>query len=124
MRRSTMKALFYEYPPCSTCKKARTYLSEHNIDFTAFHIVEETPTEKQLQEWIQRSSYDVKKFFNTSGNAYKEMQLKDKLPTMSEEEKIALLASNGMLIKRPLLVLEEDVIPGFKEVIYKEKLGI
>lgn len=124
MRRSTMKALFYEYPPCSTCKKARTYLSEHNIDFTAFHIVEETPTEKQLQEWIQRSSYDVKNFFNTSGNAYKEMQLKDKLPTMSEEEKIALLASNGMLIKRPLLVLEEDVIPGFKEVIYKEKLGI
>lgn len=119
-----MKPLFYEYPPCSTCKKARTYLSEHNIDFTAFHIVEETPTEKQLQEWIQRSSYDVKNFFNTSGNAYKEMQLKDKLPTMSEEEKIALLASNGMLIKRPLLVLEADVIPGFKEVIYKEKLGI
>lgn len=119
-----MKPLFYEYPPCSTCKKARKYLSEHNIDFTAFHIVEETPTENQLQEWIQRSSYDVKKFFNTSGNAYKEMQLKDKLPTMSEEEKIALLASNGMLIKRPLLILEDDVIPGFKEVIYQEKLGI
>ena len=103
--------LFLEYPKCSTCQKAKKWLDEHNIEYTDRHIVEENP------------SYDeLKKFFNTSGMLYREMQLKDKLATMSEEEQLRLLATNGMLVKRPLLVNGEKVLTGFKESQWAENM--
>ena len=110
-----MKNLFLWYPKCSTCQKAKKYLENNHIPFEERHIVEETPTKEELAKWIKQSKIEVKKFFNTSGLKYKELNLKEKLPTMSEEEKIELLASNGMLIKRPLFIKEEMVLIGFKE---------
>ena len=107
--------LFIEYPKCSTCKKAKKYLEEHGIEFEDRHIVEENPTKEELAEWIRISGKPVKKFFNTSGMKYRELGLKDKLPQMSEEEQIELLASDGMLVKRPLLIDGEMVLTGFKE---------
>ena len=107
--------LFIEYPKCSTCKKAKKYLEEHGIEFEDRHIVEENPTKEELAEWIRISGKPVKKFFNTSGMKYRELGLKDKLPHMSEEEQIELLASDGMLVKRPLLIDGEMVLTGFKE---------
>ena len=107
--------LFIEYPKCSTCKNAKKWLESHGAKFEDRHIVEQPPTVAELTEWIPRSGLPLKRFFNTSGLKYKELGLKDKLAAMSEEEQIAILASDGMLIKRPLLVLENTVIPGFKE---------
>ena len=112
--------LFIEYPKCSTCKKAKKYLEEHGIEFEDRHIVEENPTKEELAEWIRISGKPVKKFFNTSGMKYRELGLKDKLPQMSEEKQIELLASDGMLVKRPLLIDGEMVLAGFKEAEWPE----
>lgn len=111
---------FIEYPKCTTCQKAKKYLDSHNIQYTDRMIKEETPTVKELTKWIKDNNIEIKKMFNTSGLKYKELNLKEKLPTMSEEEKIKLLASDGMLIKRPLLVMDDKVLVGFKEKEYQE----
>ncbi|HIZ79353.1 MAG TPA: arsenate reductase family protein [Candidatus Lachnoclostridium stercorigallinarum] len=116
--------LFVEYPKCSTCQKAGKWLREHSVEYRDRHIVEDNPTEEELKTWIQASGLPVKKFFNTSGKKYKELGLKDRLPAMSEAEQIALLATDGMLVKRPLLVGDGFVIPGFKEKEWEEKLGV
>lgn len=110
-----MVRLFIEYPKCTTCKKAKKFLEEHGVEFIDRHIVEDNPTAEELTEWISRSGLPVKRFFNTSGMKYRELKLKDKLPQMSEEEQIQLLASDGMLVKRPLVVEEDRVLVGFKE---------
>lgn len=114
--------LFLEYPKCSTCKKAKKWLDGHQVVYDDRHIVEENPTFEELRDWYGRSGMPLKKFFNTSGMLYKEMKLKDKLPTMSEEEQLRLLATNGMLVKRPLIVDGNTVITGFKEAEWSEKL--
>ena len=116
--------LFIEYPRCSTCQKAGKWLREHSVEYQDRHIVEDRPTEEELKTWIQTSGLPVKKFFNTSGKKYKELGLKDRLPSMSDGEQIALLATDGMLVKRPLLVGDGFVIPGFKEKEWPEKLGL
>ena len=115
--------LFLHYPKCSTCQKAKKWLDEHNIDYTERYIVEDNPTHDELKDWYSKSGLPLKKFFNTSGLLYKEMKLKDKLPTMSEEEQLKLLATNGMLVKRPLVVKEDTVLVGFKEAEWMEKLN-
>ncbi len=107
--------LFIEYPKCSTCKKAKKHLEELGVSFEDRHIVEENPTKEELTEWIAASGYPVKKFFNTSGMKYRELGLKDRLPQMTDEEKIELLATDGMLVKRPLLIDGERILVGFKE---------
>lgn len=117
-----MKNIFIEYPKCSTCKKAKKWLEENNIEFEDRNIVEETPTVKELTEWIKKSKEDVRKWFNTSGLKYKELNLKEKLLTMNEEEKITLLASDGMLIKRPIVISDKGILVGFKEEKWKEML--
>lgn len=109
-----MNPLFLQYPACSTCQKAKKWLIENNIEYTNRLIVEDNPTIEELKEWISRSGLPIKKFFNTSGLVYKELQLSKKLPDMSEEEQIALLASNGKLVKRPLVVTDSFVLVGFK----------
>lgn len=114
--------LFINYPKCSTCQKAKKWLDAHKVDYTERHIVENNPTYEELKEWHQRSGLPLKRFFNTSGMLYKEMQLKDKLPTMSEDEQLQILATNGMLVKRPLIVKEDAVLTGFKEAEWEEKL--
>ena len=114
--------LFICYPKCSTCQKAKKWLDEHNIKYTERHIVEDNPTYEELKEWHEKSALPLKKFFNTSGLLYKEMQLKDKLPDMSEEEQLKLLATNGMLVKRPLVVGDDVVLVGFKEKEWTDKL--
>ena len=118
-----MATLFLQYPACSTCQKAKKWLTENNIEFTNRLIVEENPTVEELKAWIPRSGLPVKKFFNTSGLVYKELKLSEKLPAMSEEEQIKLLATNGMLVKRPLLIDGDTVLIGFKEAEWSEKLG-
>ena len=117
-----MKVLFIEYPKCSTCKKAKNWLIENDIEFEDRHILENTPKKEELKKWIKESGKDIKSFFNTSGLKYKEMGLKDKLPNMEEDKKVELLASNGMLIKRPLLITDNSVLIGFKEEEWKEKI--
>ena len=107
--------LFLCYPRCTTCQKAKKWLDENKIEYTERHIVENNPTYEELKEWYEKSGLPLKKFFNTSGLLYKEMQLKDKIPTMSEEEQLKLLATNGMLVKRPLVVKEDLVLVGFKD---------
>lgn len=107
--------LFIEYPKCSTCKKAKKHLEELGVSFEDRHIVEENPTKEELTEWISVSGYPVKKFFNTSGIKYRELGLKDRLPQMTDEEKIELLATDGMLVKRPLLIDGDRILVGFKE---------
>ena len=114
-----MKNIFIEYPKCSTCKKAKKWLEENNIEFQARNIIEETPTVKELTEWIKESGLDIKKWFNTSGLKYKELNLKEKLLNISDKEKIELLASDGMLIKRPILVSDKGIYVGFKEEKWK-----
>lgn len=109
-----MKPVFLQYPACNTCQKAKKWLKENNIEFTDRLIVEDRPTVDELRTWIPLSGLPVKKFFNTSGLVYKELQLKEKLPSMGEEEQIALLATNGKLVKRPLVVTSEFVLVGFK----------
>mgnify|MGYP000387697845 CR=1 FL=1 len=114
--------LFLEYPKCSTCQKAQKWLDEHQISYEDRHIVENNPTFEELKDWHERSGLSLKKFFNTSGMLYKEMKLKDKLPEMSEEEQLKLLATDGMLVKRPLVVDGDTVLTGFREVEWTEKL--
>lgn len=110
-----MKNIFIQYPKCSTCQKAKKWLEQNSIEFTDRNIVTETPTVEELTKWIQSSEQDIKKWFNTSGLKYKELNLKDKLLSMTEKEKISLLASDGMLIKRPLLITDKGIFIGFKE---------
>ena len=114
--------LLIQYPKCSTCQKAKKWLEAHNITYTERHIVDDNPSYEELKEWYGKSGLPLKKFFNTSGLLYKDMQLKDKLPTMSEEDQLKLLASNGMLVKRPLLVQDDGILVGFKEAEWAEKL--
>jgi len=114
--------LFLCYPKCTTCQKAKKWLEEQKIEYTERHIAENNPTYEELKEWHEKSGLPLKKFFNTSGLLYKEMQLKDKLVTMGEEEMLQLLATNGMLVKRPLLINGETVLVGFKESEWSEKL--
>ena len=115
--------LFLHYPKCSTCQKAKKWLDEHNIEYTERHIVEDNPTYDELKKWYVTSGLSLKKFFNTSGLLYKEMNLKDKLFTMSEEAQLELLSTNGMLVKRPLIVKGDAVLVGFKEAEWIEKLN-
>ena len=112
--------LFLCYPRCSTCKKARKWLEEHNIEFNERDIAEENPNFDELQAWYKQSGLPLKKFFNSSGLVYKEMKLKDKLPSMSEEEQLKLLATNGMLVKRPMVISENQVLVGFKEAEWEQ----
>ena len=114
--------LFVEYPKCTTCQRAKKWLEAHNLTYTDRHIVENNPTYDELKQWYEGSGLSLKKFFNTNGMLYKEMQLKDKLSTMSEEEQLKLLATNGMLVKRPLIVEGNMVLTGFKESEWTEKL--
>ena len=113
---------FICYPKCSTCQKARKWLEANHLEFTERHIVEENPSYEELKKWYAESGLPLKKFFNTSGMLYKEMQLKDKLPTMSEEEQLKLLATNGMLVKRPLVVKENCILTGFKEAEWEKNI--
>lgn len=114
--------LFLEYPKCSTCQKEKKWLDAQQLTYTDRHIIEENPTYEELKQWYETSGLPLKKFFNTSGMLYKEMKLKDKLPTMTEEEQLKLLATNGMLVKRPIVVNGEVVLTGFKEKEWEEKL--
>ncbi|MCD8121056.1 MAG: arsenate reductase family protein [Clostridiales bacterium] len=109
-----MSVLFVEYPRCSTCQKAKKWLDDHGVVYEDRHIREQNPTEEELKAWHEKSGLPLKKFFNTSGQLYKSMQLKDRLPEMSEEEQIALLATDGMLVKRPIIVTEDTVLTGFR----------
>lgn len=112
--------LFIHYPKCSTCKKAKKYLDDNNIEYEEINIKENNPTYEELEEWYKISNLPLKKFFNTSGNLYKELNLKDKLNSMSEEEQLKLLSTNGMLVKRPILIDDKNIILGFKEEEYKK----
>lgn len=112
--------LFIEYPPCSTCQKAKKWLTEKGIAYVDRHIKENNPTYEELKTWHAKSGLPLKRFFNTSGLLYKSMNLKEKLPTMTEDEQLRLLASDGMLVKRPLLVTEDAVLVGFKEAEWKD----
>ena len=114
--------LFVNYPKCSTCKKAKKWLDEHNIEYESRHIVDDNPTATELQEWWEISDLPLKRFFNTSGMKYRELKLKDKLPDMSEDEQLNLLATDGMLVKRPIIVDEKTVLVGFKVNEWEEKL--
>ena len=114
--------LFLEYPKCSTCKKAKKWLDDNKVEYTDRHIVEQNPSYEELKEWYEKSGFVLKKFFNTSGMLYKEMQLKDKLASMSETEQLKLLAQNGMLVKRPIIVTEEKILVGFKEKEWKDSI--
>jgi len=107
--------LFVNYPKCSTCQKARKWLSEHQLEFEDRDIKGQNPSASELKEWHQKSGLPLKRFFNTSGILYKEMNLKEKLPGMSEEEQYDLLATDGMLVKRPIVVTDQTVLVGFKE---------
>lgn len=118
-----MSVTFLEYPACSTCKKAKAWLDSHGIEYTSRHIKEKNPSKEELSAWYKKSGLPLKKFFNTSGLLYKSMSLKDKLPSMSEEEQLALLASDGMLVKRPIIIGDSFILIGFKEKEWGEKLG-
>ena len=110
--------LFIEYPKCSTCKKALKYLRDNNIEVTTRDIVIDTPTKEELINWMDKSGVEPRKFFNTCGKVYKELGLKDKVKDMSKEEMAEILSTNGMLIKRPLLISDKEVLLGFKEEAY------
>ncbi|WP_053982425.1 arsenate reductase family protein [Niameybacter massiliensis] len=117
-----MSNLFVQYPKCTTCKKALNCLKDTGVEFQDRHIVEEVPTKEELKAWIEKSGLEVKNFFNTSGKLYKEMNLKDKVGSFSIDEALELLSSNGMLIKRPILVTDDKVLVGFKQEAYEETL--
>lgn len=112
--------LFIQYPPCTTCQKAKKWLDEQGIDYTDRHIKNEAPTYEELKDWYQRSGLPLKRFFNTSGMLYRSLELKDRLPGMSEEEQLRLLATDGMLVKRPIIIKDDRVLTGFKEAEWKE----
>ena len=114
--------LFLQYPSCSTCQKAKKWLDDHGIAYTPRHIKEEKPTVEELRQWIARSGLPARKFFNTSGMLYKQMNLKDKLKEMTEDDQLKLLATDGMLVKRPLVIGDNFVLTGFKEKEWEEKL--
>ena len=114
--------IFVCYPPCSTCRKARQWLDDNRIPYTVRNIKEENPTAAELAAWYKRSGLPLKKFFNTSGLLYKSMALKDKLLGLSEDEMLQLLAADGMLVKRPLLVGDDFVLAGFKEAEWADRL--
>lgn len=116
--------LFIQYPKCSTCKKAKKFLDDNKIKYDDRHIVEKNPTKEELKSYIKLGNIDIKKLFNTSGVKYKELNLKDKLPEMNEDEKLDLLSSDGMLVKRPLLIGEDFVLVGFKEDEWKKELNL
>ena len=111
------------YSKCNTCRKALKYLEDHGVDFDARDIKEENPSAQELREWIGKSGLPSRKFFNTSGKLYKEMELSKKLPDMPEEDQIRLLASDGMLVKRPLLINGDRVLVGFKETEWEDLLS-
>ncbi len=114
--------LFIEYPPCSTCQKAKKWLDAKGVSYTARHIKEDRPTYEELKEWYASSGLPLKKFFNTSGLLYKSLGLKDKLPAMTEEEQLRLLSTDGMLVKRPLVIMENAVLTGFREKEWEDAL--
>lgn len=116
--------LFIEYPKCSTCRKARAWLEGRGIDFDSRHIKDERPTAEELRDWHARGGAPLRRFFNTSGQLYRQLGLKDRLPGMSEDEQLGLLASDGMLVKRPILVGEDFVLTGFRESEWKAALGL
>ena len=118
------EVLFLEYPKCSTCKKARAWLDAHGVAYEARSIVDDNPTTDELRAWHGLSGLPLRRFFNTSGMLYREMGLSAKLPAMTEEEQYALLATDGMLVKRPLLVTDATAVPGFKEAAWTEALGL
>ena len=117
-----MGVLFLQYPPCTTCKRAKAWLDERGVDYEARNIKEENPTVEELKAWHQKSGLPLKRFFNTSGLAYKALGLKDRLPTMTEAEQYQLLASDGMLVKRPLAIGEDFVLVGFRQEQWQERL--
>ena len=114
--------LFVQYPKCSTCRKAKNWLDEHDIEYESRHIVEDNPKADELQKWHEISGLPLKRFFNTSGMKYRELKLKDKLPDMNNQEKYDLLATDGMLVKRPVVVGDDFVLVGFKVKEWEEKL--
>ncbi len=115
--------LFLEYPPCTTCRKAKKWLDEQGILYEDRNIKTQNPGFEELESWIKASGIPIKKFFNTSGQLYRSLELKDKLPQMSEQEQLELLASDGMLVKRPLLVMEDRVLVGFKQPEWEQALS-
>ncbi|MBQ2613691.1 MAG: arsenate reductase family protein [Methanobrevibacter sp.] len=114
--------LFVYYPKCSTCRKAKKWLEENNIEFEERHIIDDNPTYEELKEWYEKSGLALNRFFNTSGMKYRELKLKDKRPEMSEDEQLKLLATDGMLVKRPVIVSDDVVLTGFKVKEWEEKL--
>ncbi|NLW25067.1 MAG: arsenate reductase family protein [Clostridia bacterium] len=116
--------IFICYPKCTTCQKAKKWLEANGVAFEERHIKNNNPTIEELKDWHKKSGLPLKKFFNTSGRLYKELNLKDKLPTMSNDEQFSLLASDGMIVKRPLLIDDDFVLVGFKEEDWKAALGI
>ena len=114
---------FLQYPPCSTCQKAKKWLDARGVTYTDRHIKENDPTYEELKEWHRRSGLPLKRFFNTSGLLYKSLNLKEKLPAMTEEEQLRLLATDGMLVKRPILVTENAVATGFREAEWEKIIG-
>ena len=118
-----MSILFLQYPKCSTCQKAHKWLKNNNLDITARDITLDNPNKEELAQWIKRSGLPIGKFFNTSGKIYKENNLKEKVKSASEDELIDILASNGMVVKRPLIVADDYVLVGFNEEEWAKKLG-
>ncbi len=116
------KILFIQYPKCTTCQKAKKWLDDNGIEYADRHIKENNPTYDELKDWYKKSNLPLKRFFNTSGLLYKSMGLKDKLPTMSEDEQLKLLATDGMLVKRPIIVSDNVIMTGFKEKEWEENL--
>lgn len=117
-----MKVLFVEYPKCTTCKRAKKWLTENGIDFEDRDIKENNPSKEELKGWLDKSGLEIKKFFNTSGVLYREQGMKDKVKTLSEDELLDILASDGMMVKRPIVVTESSVLVGFKEAEWEENL--
>jgi len=118
-----MKPLFIQYPKCGTCRKAALWLKENGVNVTVRHIVDDNPTRDELSQWIDRSGLPIHKFFNTSGRIYQQQNLKEKVKSATRDELLDILASNGMVVKRPLVVTDDFVLVGFNEKEWKEKLG-
>ena len=114
--------LFIEYPKCTTCKKAKSYLDKNNLKYIDRHIKDDNPSKEELTKWINKYDIEIKKLFNTSGMKYRELGLKEKIPNMTDEEKVELLSSDGMLVKRPLLITDNNIVIGFKEKEYESLL--